>query len=184
MRVDTRPVQWAGVAVIVAWMAVLGFVLPRVVEAIPREEVVAAGQPVTAGVVTITPATGWARPKDAPETILILRKGGAQITGFPPAPATSDDPVVTLKTLTDAQLADPAAAWKVGDPTTFQTAAGADGAYAAALKPKEFITQFVIAVGDGRSMQVSASGTDTDWATLHNEIVEMVKTIEIAGGGA
>ena len=32
--------------------------------------------------------------------------------------------------------------------------------------------------------EIVVSGTDTDWTTLHDEIVEMAKTIEIKEGGA
>jgi hypothetical protein len=183
MKIDTRPSQWVGVALIVGWMALLGVVVPRVGAAIPREAEVAAGTAIAAGGIAITPAAGWGLPKDAPEGILILRKGGAQITGLPPQPAASEDPTVPLKTATDALAIDPSTSWKIGDPTSFETTSGAKGAYAVALAPTQFITNLVI-VKDGQSVQIVVSGTDTDWTTLHDEIVEMAKTIEIKEGGA
>jgi hypothetical protein len=181
MKIDTRPIQWVGVALILGWTGVVALGLPRVAAAIPRETAVEAGQAVTAGGVSVTSGEGWGAPAEAPG-ILILRKAGAQFTAFPPQPATGD-PAAKLETVVDPIRADTTAAWQIGDPQTFTTAAGAPGAYAVALSPQGFIATFVV-VSDGQSTQVTVNGTDTDWTTLHDEIVEMAKSLTIVGGGA
>jgi hypothetical protein len=142
---------------------------------------VEAGQAVTVGGVSVTPPEGWGAPADAPG-ILILRKGGAQFTAFPPQPV-SGDPATMLATVVDPLRSDTTAAWQIGEPQTFTTAAGAPGAYAVALSPQGFITTFVV-VSDGQSTTATVNGTDTDWTTLHDEIVDMAKSLTIVGGGS
>lgn len=179
MRVDARPAQWIGVAMLVGWTALLAVGLPRVAAAIPNEVATEAGTPITVGGVTVTPVEGWNAPADV-SGILILRKGGAQFTAFPPQPAAGDAEAV-LATAMAPQVADTTTGWQIGDPKAFTTTAGAEGAYAVALAPQQFIADYVVVDG-GQSAQVTANGTDADWTALDEEILQMVESLEITGG--
>jgi hypothetical protein len=181
MHIDTRPVQWIGVALIVGWPALLAVGLPRVAAAIPSEVETQAGTPITVGGITITPVEGWSAPADV-SSILVLRKQGTQLAAFPPQPATGDATAV-LATATAPLAADTTTGWQIGDPQTFTTESGAEGVYAVALAPQQFIATYVV-VSDGMSAQVTATGTDADWTALNEEILEMVTSLEISGGGS
>jgi hypothetical protein len=181
MKIDSRPVQWIGAALVLGWAGFIALGLPRIAAAIPNEAATDAGTPVTVGGVTITPSEGWSLPKDVSQ-ILILRKAGTQLTALPPAPATGDAASV-IAPLVDPLRQDPNVAWTVGDPQPFTTASGASGAYVVALAPEQFVTNYVV-VQDGQAAQVIVTGTDADWTSLGDEILDMVKTVAIAGGGS
>ena len=70
MKIDNRPVQWIGVALLVGWTALLVAGLPRVAAAIPAESTVAAGTAISLAGVGITPAEGWGIDKQAATPVL------------------------------------------------------------------------------------------------------------------
>jgi hypothetical protein len=181
VRIDNRPVQWVGAALILGWTGLIALGLPQIAVAIPNEAATEAGKAVTVGGVSITPAAGWSLPKDV-SAILVLRKSGTQVTALPPVPVAGDAKSI-LGPLMDTLRQDPSTTWTIGDPQPFTTTAGASGAYAVALAPKQFMTNFVV-VQDGQSAQVIATGPDTDWTALHDEIVDMLATVSITGGGS
>jgi hypothetical protein len=77
--------------------------------------------------------------------------------------------------------ADTATGWLIGDPQVFTTDAGAEGAYAVALAPQQFVADYIVVSG-GQSAQVTATGTDADWTALDDEILQMVESLVIAQG--
>jgi len=181
MRIKSGPAQWVGVALILGWSVLLAFGLPRWAAAIPAEQAVEAGQAVSVGGVSLTPVEGWGIAPESTE-ILILRKQGAQLTALPPRAATGDASA-EVATAMAAYADDPSTDWKVSDPAEFTTAAGAPGVYSFALAPQQFIANYVVVI-DGQTYQVLVNGTDTDWTTLHDEILDTVSTLEPAGAGA
>jgi uncharacterized iron-regulated membrane protein len=181
VTIDNRPSQWIGALLIAAWMGFLALGMPRIAAAIPNETETVAGQPTSLGGVTLTPEAGWVQPADS-KAILVLRKDGAQITAFPPQPASGDATAV-LEPMLDVQRNDTATAWQITEPQAFTTASGATGAWAVALAPQQFIANFAV-VDNGQSALVSVGGTDTAWSTLKDEIVRIVSSLEIAGAGS
>ena len=176
MKIDNRPSQWIGALLIVGWMGALALGLPRIAAAIPNETETVAGQPTTLGGVTLTPEPGWVQPADS-KAILILRKHGAQITALPPQSAAGDATSL-LQPMLDIQRNDTSTSWQMTEPQPFTTAAGPTGAWAVALAPQQFIATFAV-IENGQSALVTASGTDTDWSTLKDEIVEIVSSLKL-----
>lgn len=181
MTIDGRPAQWIGAALILGWAAFFAMGLPRIAAAFPSETATEAGKPVTVGGVTMTPAEGWTLPKDV-QKILVLRKAGAQVTAIPPVPAAGDVGSI-LNTVLDPMRQDKQTGWQFSQPQSFTTASGASGAYVVAQAPQQFVTNFIV-LQDGRSAQILVSGTDGDWTSLHDEILDVVKTVEITGGAS
>ena len=179
MKIDSRPTQWIGAALILGGAAFFALGLPRIAAAFPTETATEAGRALTVGGIAITPSDGWTAPKDA-QKILVLRKAGAQITGIPPVLAAGDAKTI-LTSVVDPMRQDKETAWQFSEPQAFTTASGASGAYVVAQAPQQFLTNFVV-VQDGRSTQVIVSGTDADWTSLHDEILDMIKTVEIPAG--
>lgn len=179
MKIDSRPVQWVGVALILGWTGLLALGLPRIAAAIPSEVETEAGKPITVGGIIVTPVEGWNAPADV-SSILVLRKAGAQFTAFPPQPAAGDASAILGPVMAPLE-ADTATGWLIGDPQAFTTDAGAEGAYAVALAPQQFVANYIVVSG-GQSAQVTATGTDADWTALDDEILQMVESLVIAEG--
>ena len=180
MRIDTRPIQWVGVAVLIGWTALLAFGLPRVAEALPTGSTVAAGTAVVIGTTGITPSTGWEVDSQAP--LPVLRKDGSQVNVFPAGPATGDAASIIGATL-DGLRADTATGWQIGDPQPFTTADGREGLYAVSVTPTQFEIDVVV-VKDGTSQAAGAYGSATALTTGQDEILEMLKTMTNEGAGA
>ena len=176
MRLDTRPSQWIGVVLLLGWTLLLAEVLPRVAYALPSEVATVTGQPVSVAGVSLTPADGWGRASGVDE-ILILRKGGAQLTAAPGQPV-SGDVTPSVQAFLDGLKDDPDSDWHVSEPQAFTTTDGLEGLYAVGLLPQEFVLQADLVEG-GTSYTVTATGSDTAWTSLHDEIIQMLETLQV-----
>jgi hypothetical protein len=176
VRLDTRPAQWIGVALLLGWTLFLAEVLPRVAYALPDATATVAGQPLSIGGVSVTPPDGWGQAAGV-DTLIVLRKGGAQLIAAPGAAATGDA-VSSVQGFIDGLTSDPDADYQIVGPQPFTTVDGLEGSYAVGLLPQEFVLRAYV-VDESLAYSLSGDGTDSDWTSLHDEILAMMKSFHI-----
>lgn len=186
MKVNTRPGQWIGIAVVLLVTGFFGFVVPRLAPSVVTENVqvteVAAGTRVSEGIVSVVPGEGWSQSTEVPGLLLLKRPEAVMLFAAPePADGRSVTDVVTKNAEVFTSMdADPSRT--IGEAEPFTTSSGLDGA--TLLVQDTATASFLGAVTDGTTMvTVSLNSDPSAWTEVSKDIDAVMSSIEIGAAG-
>ncbi|BDZ43423.1 hypothetical protein GCM10025865_27220 [Paraoerskovia sediminicola] len=181
MRVDARPRQWVGVALLLGTCAVMALVLPRwaAASAPATGTELTAGDAVSVGGVSIVPDEGWT--SESTDFLSVHKQEGA-LTIFPVTPVAGS-PEDQLAASAEAYKADTSTTYDIGTPEEFTTESGLQGYQLVVLSPGEALVSYVFTDGDVQATGTFSS-TDRSWKSLHDEVSDMVMTVEFTDADA
>jgi hypothetical protein len=186
VKVNVSAGQWVGIALVVLTGAVMAVALPRYADGTTpsngQVKEVAEGTRVSEGAVSIVPSDGWSQSTEVPG-ILILKNEDASFLINVPEKATGDSMSDVVSSMAKAMSGGDGVQVEIGDPSTFTTTSGLDGAKLVVGSP-DGVT-LVAAVTDGkRSVLATLNVNNNAWQGLRGDTGPMLESIQIDASAA